>query len=285
MADARAYCTHLTKTHYENFTLGSWLLPRDKRPHFFALYSFCRWTDDLGDEAPGNRLKSLSLWEEELRNCYDGIPTHPVTVALQSTIGEFDIPIDPFIKLIEANRMDQRNTRYITFQDLLYYCDYSANPVGHLVLYILGYKDDHRRSLSDYTCTALQLANFWQDVAGDMEKGRIYIPLEDIGNFGYSEMDLSRHVTNRSFIQLMEFEVQRTRELFKDGIALLDTIDGIFKLDLALFTRGGRKVLDEIERNGYDVLSRRPVLSRPQKTWLMFSTLIRMKLGMSLTPG
>ena len=284
LAAARAYCTHFTKTQYENFTIGSLLLPRDKRPHLFALYSFCRWTDDLGDETLGDRLELLSLWEDELKNCYGGMPTHPVMVALQLTIDEFDIPIDPFIKLIEANRMDQRNTRYATYEDLLYYCDYSANPVGDLVLYILGHRDKNRRSLSDSTCTALQLANFWQDVARDMEKGRIYIPLEDMASFGYREEELRMHVASSPFKQLMKFEIGRTKKLFRDGIALLDSINGIFKLDLALFTRGGMKILQEIERNGYDVLSRRPVVTRAQKTRLMFSTLIRMKLGMSITP-
>ena len=185
-------CAELARSHYENFSLGSWLLPRDKRKHSYAIYAFCRFVDDLGDEYDGDRLKALDTWERELTLCYEGTPRHPYMVALQETIRTFDIPREPFLKLIEANRMDQVNTRYATYDDLKHYCRHSANPVGQMVLYVFGYRDDERHRLSDYTCTALQLTNFWQDVARDYAMGRIYIPLEDIKRFGYTEGQLAR---------------------------------------------------------------------------------------------
>ena len=200
---AYALCARLAKTHYENFTVGSWLLPRDKRRHVYAIYAFCRSVDDLGDEHPGDRLAALDVWEEDLLRCYDGSPRHPYLVALQQTIGEFDIPRDPFLKLVEANRMDQAISRHPTYGDLEYYCQHSANPVGHLVLYVFGYRDAERQRLSDFTCTALQLANFWQDVSRDYGMGRIYLPLEDMERFGYTEDELARGVFTDGFRDLM----------------------------------------------------------------------------------
>lgn len=279
---AKAYCRKLARGHYENFTVVSWLLPRDKRQHFYAVYAFCRSVDDLGDEAQGDRLALLSQWEEELRLCYAGAPRHPVMVALHPTIKQFRIPMHPFLKLIEANRIDQRTSRYPTYRDLRHYCEHSANPVGHLVLYILGYRDPQRQRLSDKTCTALQLANFWQDIRRDLEKGRIYLPQEDMVRFGYTEEDLRAYVVNDSFRQLMAFEVQRTRELFREGLKLVDSLDGIAKVDVALFSRGGLSVLQAIEKQGYDVLSRRPTLSRVAKARLFLITLARTKLGMGI---
>ena len=199
-------------------------------------------------------------------------------IALQNTIRTFDIPKEPFLRLIEANRMDQTVTRYPTHGDLDYYCQHSANPVGHLVLYVCGYRDEERQRLSDHTCTALQLANFWQDVSRDYAKGRIYIPLEDMETFGYSEDELARHEVTDSFRRLMKFQVERARELFHDGLPLVDTVDDSLKLDIALFSRGGMSVLDCIERQNYDVLSRRPVVGKGKKVFLLLSTLLKLKL-------
>ena len=290
--EANRYCRRLANTHYENFTVGTFLLPPKKRRDVYAIYAFCRWVDDLGDESfspsysdmawqwlitsldgahrdeDERRLALLDLWEEELRLCYEGDPTHPVMVALQDTVRAFDISSEPFLKLIEANRMDQQIKRHSTFKDVLHYCEHSANPVGHLVLYLFGYRDKERQLLADYTCTALQLANFWQDLARDYRLGRIYIPLEDMERFAYSEEELSQSIVNENFRQLMAFEVERARELFYKGLKLVDTLRGLLKVDVALFSLGGLEVLKAIERNEYDVLTSRPSLSRWQKARL-----------------
>ena len=297
--EAFRYCRRLATTHYENFTVGSLLLAPKKRRHVYAIYAYCRWVDDLGDETNSpqssdeawhwliaslgrepedekeRRLMLLDRWEEELKLCYEGSPGHPVMVALQDTIKAFEIPQEPFLKLIEANRMDQQIKLYPTYGDLLHYCGHSANPVGHLVLYLFGYRDEERQRLSDYTCTALQLANFWQDVARDYRLGRIYIPLEDIESFGYSEKELAEGVVNDNLRQLMAFEVARARELFHKGLKLVDTLRGLLKIEVALFTLGGLEVLKAIEKRGYDVLTGRPSLSRWQKARLFLRAVAR----------
>ena len=319
--DAYRYCERLARTHYENFTVGSRLLPQDKLRHVYAIYAYCRTVDDLGDEAvaaPGGaasptgmpdaalllappeavdpedfdgdtgayRLALLAWWQTELETCYTGTPEHPVMVALQETIQTFDLPPAPFLKLIEANRMDQRCQRYPTYADLLHYCDHSANPVGHLFLYLFGYRDAERQGWADATCTALQLANFWQDVARDYRKGRIYLPQEDLARFGYTEAELAQGVFNAAFRSLLAFEVERAMALFREGAALVPTLDGPARLDVALFTRGGVAVLDAIRKRGYDVLSARPALSRRRKAALFLSTWLSWKLGRGMgLPG
>ena len=303
---AYRYCERLAQTHYENFTVGSWLLPKAKRRHVHAIYSYCRTVDDLGDEtAPPTvaalsgmsafdqedgkesyRLGLLDWWQTELEACYSGIPSHPVMVALQETIHTFEIPREPFLKLIKANRMDQRNKRHSTYNDLLYYCDHSANPVGHLFLCLFGYADPERLRISDATCTALQQANFWQDVARDYQMGRIYLPLEDLAKFGYSESELAQGVENNAFRQLLAFEIERTMGLFREGASLVNTLEGQVKLDVALFTRGGMAVLEAIRRQNYNVLVDRPTLSRSRKAGLFLSTWLTWKLGLGLgLPG
>jgi squalene synthase HpnC len=234
--------------------------------------------DDLGDEARGDRLELLRQWEKELVLCYGGTPHHPNMVALQETIQTFDIPPEPFLKLIKANRMDQEVKRYPTYDDLLYYCDHSANPVGHLFLYLFGYRDNYRRRLADCTCTALQLTNFWQDIPLDLKRGRIYIPLEDMARFRYSEEELKRGVVNRNFRRLMAFEVSRARHLFREGFKLTRMVRGLVRLDIALFSLGGMAILNAIERQGYDVFTHRPTLSRARKAWLLLSTLVTLRL-------
>ena len=271
-------CARLARSHYENFTVASLFLPSDKRRHFYAIYAFCRFVDDLGDEFDGDRLDALERWRLETEACYSGAPSHPYMIALQDTIRAFDIPQEPFLRLIEANRMDQSVTRYPTFDDLEYYCQHSANPVGHLVLYVCGYRDRERQRLSDHTCTALQLANFWQDVSRDYDKGRIYIPLEDMAEFGYSEDELARREVTENFRGLMKFQVDRARDLFEKGLPLVDMVDDSLKLDIALFSRGGLSVLDSVERQNYDTLSRRPAVGKARKIYLLLSTLIRLKL-------
>jgi squalene synthase HpnC len=264
-AEAYAYCRNVALGHTENFSVVSWLLPRALRPHMYAVYAFCRGTDDLGDEAEGDRLALLDEWEADLRRCYDGTPSDIRLVALQRTIRKFDMPPEPFLRLIEANRRDQTVVRYRTSDDLLDYCAHSANPVGRMVLYVFGYRDEERQRLSDATCTALQLANFWQDVSVDLDKGRIYIPQEDIERFGYSEAELLARRPSKAFRRLMALEVARAREYFREGLALIPAVSGRLRVDLRLFSLGGLALLDEIERADYDVLSRRPSLSKARR--------------------
>ena len=272
------YCRKLAKSHYENFTVASWFLPREKRPHVYAIYAFCRFVDDLGDESHGDRLGLLDWWENELLSCYSSTPSHPIAVALRETIHRFEIPQEPFLKLVEANRMDQRAGRHRTYEDLLYYCERSANPVGHLFLYLFGYRDEERQRLADATCTALQLTNFWQDVRRDLDMGRVYIPQEDMERFGYTEEKLHAGVVDDSFRDLMRFQVDRARTLFDHGAELVDTVEGAVRLDIALFTLGGLHILKAIERRRYDVLSSRPTLSKIARAWLVARTAAGLKL-------
>ena len=283
LAKAYAYCQRLATSHYENFTVASWLLPRALRPHVHAVYAYCRGVDDLGDEAEGDRLTLLDDWEAELRRCFDGDAQQPAFVALQETIRRFDIPPEPFLRLIEANRMDQRVNRYRTFTDLQAYCQNSANPVGHLVLYLFGYRDEERQRLSDSTCTALQLTNFWQDVRRDLGKDRIYIPLEEMERFHYSEEDLLAARFDGRLRDLMAFQVRRTRELFRSGLELIPRVRGRLRLDLRLFSLGGLAVLDAIEDIGYDVLNRRPKLSRARKALLALRGLLPLPISVRET--
>jgi squalene synthase HpnC len=354
--EAFAACQRLATTHYENFSVLSWFLPRALRPHFSSVYAFCRHTDDLGDEdmvdvvdiaprdaapsppqankfapkglrpprpptrtshpyrrsvgnqrqtpgiegvggtcagrfgggtplgrivpacgglgasTPAERLARLDAWEADLRRCFgDGkSPEHPYLIALRETIRRFDLPAELFLRLIEANRMDQRANRYPTYADVQRYCEHSANPVGRLVLMLYGYRDEERGRLSDAICTALQLTNFWQDVASDYhERSRIYLPIEDMARFGYDEPALARGETTPAFRALMRFEVERARALFYEGMPLLTRLNGMPRRAVALFALGGLEVLGAIERHNYDVLAQRPTLSSRRKLWLM----------------
>ena len=266
--DAYKHCRRIALGRYENFPVASWLLPRALRRHVYAVYAYCRGVDDLGDEAPGDRLALLDDWERELRAAYDGTASDPRFVALANTIREFDIPPEPFERLIDANRRDQTVKRYATFDELLDYCTFSANPVGHLVLYVFGYRDQVRQGLSDATCTALQLTNFWQDVTVDLKQDRVYIPQEDLERFGVSEDDLRAGRVTADFRRLIAFELRRTREIFDDGVALIGVVSGQLRTDLRLFTLGGLAVLDEIAARRHDVLTSRPTLSRRRKALL-----------------
>lgn len=277
LLDAHAYCERLARTHYENFSVATWFLPNRLRQHFFNVYSYCRISDDLGDETgnPQASLRLLDEWESELNACYHDHPRHPVFVALAGTVREFKIPQHEFADLLTAFRQDQTVTRYATFDDLLGYCRYSANPVGHLVLYLCGYSDAERQRLSDFTCTALQLANFWQDVSVDYEKGRIYLPLEDLATYGVSEHDLATNNNSREFREMVHFEVQRAREWFDRGLPLAGKVGQELAIDIELFTRGGQEILKAIEGQGYAVLGRRPVISTPRKLALVARAALR----------
>lgn len=278
---AFAECERLATSHYENFSVLSWFLPRALRPHFSSVYAFCRHTDDLGDEGTGTpeeRLALLDQWEHDLRRCFapGETPEHPYLIALHETIRHFDLPPEPFLALIKANRMDQLVRHYPTYADLLHYCEHSANPVGQLVLMLYGYRDAERQRCSDAICTALQLTNFWQDIARDeRERGRIYLPMEDMARFGYNEAALRHSMCTPAFQALMAYEVERTRALFHDGLPLLARLEGLPRRAIALFALGGLNILAAIERQRYDVFAHRPTLSRRQKCWLMVRVALR----------
>jgi squalene synthase HpnC len=272
--EAIAYCQALAKTHYENFTVVSWLAPRALRSHLAALYAYCRTVDDLGDEASGDRLELLDLYERELGAAYRGTARHPVLVALQETIETYSLPREPLERLIEANRIDQRRNRYATFQELLHYCSHSADPVGRLVLALHGIRDEESIRLSDATCTALQLANFWQDVKRDAAMERIYLPQDEMAAYGVREADLAANRAAEPFRRLMEFQVDRARQFFARGLPLLDRVQGHLRVDLALFSRGGLAILDKIEASGFDTLRERPTLGGREKVGLLVSTLV-----------
>ncbi len=278
LAPAFRECIALARSHYENFTVAGRFLPKRLLPHVAAIYAYCRSVDDLGDEAAGDRLALLDAWEADLEQAYAGTPTAPHLQALQHTIRAFAIPPEPFRKLITANRMDQTQSRYATFADVLHYCEHSANPVGFLYLLLFGYDDEARRRLSDATCTALQLANFWQDVRRDWDKGRVYLPQEDMERFGYTEEELAEGVCNQAFRDLMAWEVERAQALFEQGLPLVESLEGTARLHVKLFSLGGMRVLDAIRAQDYDVLSKRPVVSGRRKAWLLAKTYLRMKL-------
>jgi len=276
VADAERYTRSLATHHYENFNVASWLLPRRLHQHFYNLYAYCRWADDLGDEIadPERALELLDGWEQELRDCYAGRPSHPVFVALEQTIHACDIPIEPFSDLLIAFRQDQTVHRYPTWASMLDYCRYSANPVGRLVLYLCGYRDAERQQLSDATCTALQLANFWQDVGRDLDKGRIYIPLESIAAHGLSEEDIVERRFDARYVSLMKDLISRTRLLFEEGLPLAGRVEGKLAIDLEMFSRGGIAVLDAIESRGYDTLHHRPAVGKTKQAAMLGRTLV-----------
>lgn len=279
--ESREYCRHLARTHYENFTVASWLLPRRLREHFYHVYAYCRWSDDLADETndPAQSLELLAWWEEQLQQCYQGQTRHPVFIALAETIRKFAIPIDPFADLLVAFRQDQRVTRYETFDDLLGYCRNSANPVGRLVLYLGRCHDETRGSLSDQICTGLQLANFWQDVARDWDRGRIYLPQSSCRQFGYTEESFQRRECNAAFRQLLHFEVERAERFLRDGLPLVELMPRGLRGDIWLFAQGGLKILDKVRRSNYDVWTTRPTVSKGDQLRLLAGCIARNLFG------
>jgi squalene synthase HpnC/squalene synthase HpnD len=281
-AEAERYTRWLATHHYENFNVVSWLLPSHLHQHFYNVYAYCRWSDDLGDEVPdhGRALRLLDAWEEDLRAIYapardknDGDanagPAHPVLIALRETIRAKDVPMQPFVDLLRAFRQDQTVQRYDSWQGVYDYCVYSANPVGRLVLYVCGYRDAERQRLSDFTCTALQLANFWQDVSLDLEKGRIYIPIEELTAHGLSVGDIVERRFDERYVALMKTLLARTRDLFRAGLPLAQSLDSALRIDIELFSRGGMAILDAIENSGHNTLEKRPALSKATKLKLV----------------
>ncbi len=269
--EARAYCRRLARTHYENFSVASLLLPRGLRQHFYNLYAYCRWSDDLADETAGpeQSLELLDWWEGLLRACYQGEVRHPVFVALAETIRQFAIPIDPLADLLVAFRQDQRVTRYRTFAELLEYCRYSANPVGRLVLYLGRACDERSVALSDSICTGLQLANFWQDVARDWDRGRIYLPQEALRAAGYDEALFARREFNPAFREVLAAEVARAEGYLRAGHELIERVPAALRVDVALFQAGGLAILAAIRRIDYNVWACRPIVSKATQLRLL----------------
>jgi squalene synthase HpnC len=284
LEEAREYCRRLARTHYENFSVATWFLPKHLRQDFLNVYAYCRISDDLGDEV-GDTTAALALldeWQTELDACYAGNPRHPVFVALAETVKKFEIPKHEFSDLLIAFRQDQTVTRFETFNDVLGYCHYSANPVGHLVLYLCGYHDPERQQLSDYTCTALQLANFWQDVSVDYAKARIYLPLEDLRRYSVSEEDIQQKRNTPAFCAMMKFEVERARQWFDRGLPLVSKVDKELAVDIELFSRGGQEILNAIEHQNFAVLGCRPVISKPRKLALVARAALGKLMGKSV---
>jgi squalene synthase HpnC len=283
---AQEYTKWLATHHYENFNVVSWLLPKELHQHFYNVYAYCRWADDLGDEIPAKEraLELLHWWETELDACYEGGPSHPVFVALRETVIAKNVPKQPFADLLKAFRQDQVVKRYSTWDSVLDYCVYSANPVGRLVLYLCGYRDERRQKLSDATCTALQLANFWQDVSRDLEKGRIYIPLDRAAAHGLTERDIVEKKFDARYVVLMKELIEYTRALFEKGMPLSKMVEGKLSVDLAMFSRGGLAVLDAIEAIGYETLNVRPEVSKGKQVRLLGRAVVAYMWGAAPTP-
>lgn len=291
LEEARAWCKKLAESHYENFHVATWFLPKPLRPHFHAIYAYCRISDDLGDEVGDTSvaLALLDLWGRDLDACYEGRARHPVFVALAETIKACGIPKEPFADLLTAFRQDQVVTRYRNMAGVLEYCRYSANPVGRLVLYACGYADEKHFRLSDATCSALQLANFWQDVRVDFAKGRVYLPQDDMQRFGVTADTIAQGLATPEFRALLHYEVDFARRMFYEGLPLIGMVGRDLAVDLDLFSRGGLEILNAIERHDFDVLSARPSIARRTKMALALRAvsgklLPFMRLG-AVSPG
>lgn len=280
--EAFAYCEELATRHYENFPVGSYLIPKELRPHVHNIYAFARVADDFADEpryADSIRLAFLENWEAQLIQCFWRKPHHPVFIALKETIQRFDLPMNLFQDLLMAFKLDVVQKRHPAFSDVLYYCRHSANPIGRLVLLLFGYRQDALYSLSDSICTALQITNFWQDLLIDLDKGRIYIPQEDLLRFGYSEEELQAHVYNDAFKNLMRFEINRTRELFVQGQPLCHRVGRDLRFELHLICQGGQYILHLLETQDYNIFSHRPVLTPRSRVWLTVKAFIKSRFS------
>ena len=275
--ESLSYTRWLSTHHYENFHVVSFLLPKRLHQDFYNVYSFCRWADDLGDEIGDTTesLRLLSWWRGELHKMYEGQASHPVFVSLKDTALRYKLPQSLFDDLITAFEQDQTVTRYRSFEDVFGYCRNSANPVGRLVLGLCGYNDPERQALSDATCTALQLANFWQDVIVDLEKDRVYLPLDLFDRHGYSVEALFQRRFDARFRAVMKDAVEVARELFLKGLPLAGMVDRRLAIDLELFSRGGMKVLEKIKRQDYNVLRARPAISKMERVGLLLGALGR----------
>ena len=276
--EARAWCRNLATTHYENFHVATFFLPRKVRPHFESIYAYCRVADDLGDEVgdPVIATRLLDTWGAMLEECYDTPERsmHPVFVALHETIRECNPPRELFLDLLHAFRMDQVKTTYESWEELLEYSHYSANPVGRLVLWVCGYREESIALLSDWVCTALQLANFWQDVVEDAERGRRYVPADAMLRFGVDEGQIEGRVFTSEFRAMIQSLVARTREMLLEGGEISKHVDKELAVVLDLFRKGGEAILNGIAAQDFDVLRGRPVVTKVRKLGLLIEALV-----------
>ena len=283
---AKAWCRELTRSHYENFHVATVFLPKNVRPHFESVYAYCRVADDLGDEVsdPAVAIRLLDAWGSMLDECYDSPERsmHPVFIALHETIRACNLPRQLFHDLLIAFRMDQVKPEYETWDELLEYSHYSANPVGRLVLLVCGYRDEKIALLSDKICTALQLANFWQDVVEDKERGRRYLPAESMMRFGVEEGQIEGRVFTPEFAAMVQDLVTRTRAMLAEGGEIVRYVNRDLAVTLNLFRKGGDAILDGIVAQDYDVLRGRPVVSKAKKLSLLGGSLLeKLRAGMS----
>jgi hydroxysqualene synthase len=275
--DSFDFCEKIAYEHYENFPVASRFIPADKRKYLAAIYAFARTADDYADEpgyTPAERIESINRWEQQLGECYNGVATHPIFIALSETVERFQIPSDLFQNLLSAFRSDVNTKRYASFEQVLEYCTCSANPVGRLVLLLFNYRSELMMMHSDNICTALQLTNFWQDVSVDLEKDRLYLPKEDLDQFGVPEDEVLGRVPSTRFRKLISFEVVRTERLFREGKPLLQEVGRDLRFELKLTWNGGMNILGKIKSQGFDVFQKRPRLSTLDKLRLFLRTLI-----------
>jgi hydroxysqualene synthase len=287
VCEAFAYCEQMARTHYENFPVGSLLIPKARRKHVYSIYAFARTADDFADEdysenaesgrgrprTRDERLDQLHEWQKQLDACFDGRATHPVFVALANTVNELQLEHSLLNDLLSAFRQDVVKSRYASFAEVLNYCERSANPVGRLILRLFDYHDPQHDALSDAICTALQLANFWQDIAVDIQKDRVYFPADEMKAFGVSLEDLRAKQATPALRELVRLQVERTRALFDSGRALPGLVSGRLALELRLTWHGGMRILELIEAQGFDTLARRPKITTGDKMRLAFRAL------------
>lgn len=283
-SEAFAYCERMAREHYENFPVGSLLVPKSKRRHVYSIYAFARMADDFADEgyetsgsAEAERLVALDDWESKLEDCFHGQANHPIFVALGQTVRELDLPIRLFRDLLSAFKQDVVKRRYADFDEVLDYCRRSANPVGRLILRLFGYRDERLDEFSDCICTALQLANFWQDIAVDLRKDRVYLPADEMARHGVAVDDLRERRFSDRYASLLEFQVERTRALFERGRSLPSQVRGRLAVELRLTWLGGMRILEKIEAMGYDTLNGRPTITTADKIGLLAKALVSLK--------
>jgi squalene synthase HpnC len=278
LAEAQAWCAELTRTHYENFHIATIFLPRKVRPQFESIYAYCRVAEDLGDEVddPVVATRLLDAWGSMLDECYDTPQRsmHPVFVALHESIRACDLPRQLFADLLIAFKVEQVKTEYETWEELLHYSHYSANPVGRLVLWVYGYREERLALLSDKICTALQLANLWQDVVEDKERGRRYLPAESLKRFGVDEGQIEGRIFTPEFRAMVQDLVVRTRAMLDEGGEISRYVDRELAVTLNLFRNGGDAILDGIVAQDYDVLRGRPVVTKAKKLSLLAGSLM-----------
>ncbi|MBI4853611.1 MAG: squalene synthase HpnC [Acidobacteria bacterium] len=276
-ATAFNHCEKIALGHYENFPVGSVLIPRAQRPHFYSIYAFARGADDFADEGDlsrEERIKLLNEWRDMLVECQKNSINHPVFIALAETIKIHKLPVQLFHDLIDAFTLDVKRSRHASFADLLDYSRCSANPVGRLILLLFGYKDEYLHQMSDKICTALQLTNFWQDILVDLAKDRIYIPQEEQKKFGYSEIDLRASLYCDSYIRMMTSLADRTEYMFLEGKPLCNVVRGRLAIELKAVWLGGTSLLNALREQKFNIFDNRPTIKTPEKIKILLKTFL-----------